>query len=113
MAKIDGIDRKLSVGLAIGGFPPYPWISREVCPEGTRSQDFTPAFGLLMEIVSYGQALDESQMGVVLPSLVMPLNNSWGISAGIFESDEGLIRLEWDAANPIAPPDPDAARSPR
>ncbi len=111
MAKIDGIDRKLSVGLAIGGFAPYPWIARIVCPEGTQSHDFTPAFGLLMEIVSYGQPLDESQTGMVLPSLVMPLNNSWGISSGVFESEEGFIRLEWDAANPIAPPDPDAARS--
>lgn len=113
MVKIDGIDRKLSVGLLLGGSPPYPWIMREVCSEGTQTQDFVPTFGLLMEIVQYGQVLDESQAGVTMPSLVMALNSDWGVSSGVFESDRGLIRLEWDAANPSSPPDPDAARSPR
>jgi hypothetical protein len=113
MVKIDGIDRKLSVGLALGLFPPSPWKQRTVCRSGTAITDLAPAFGLLMEIVQYGDPLDESQITVVLPSLVLSLNNAWGISAGVFEDEQGLIRLEWDAANPTSPPDPDAARSPR
>jgi len=113
MVKIDGVDRKLSLGLGLGAFPPLPWKVRVVCPSGDATNDLAPAFGLLMEIVEYGQPMDESLPGVVLPSLVLPLNAAWGISAGVFEGDEGLVRLEWDAANPTSPPDPDAARSAR
>lgn len=113
-------------------FPPHPFISRVDCEAWTdQDGNFHPAttsdtdFGVTLGELHGGDTFPDPGEDPLRPDVPlnaiqidMPRdgmgNSTFRIPAGVIEGlVAGVMRLEWTAVNPVFPPDPQAARSPR
>lgn len=113
--KVDTVTNTGAIGLALGAAT-SPYTMTIVCPpEGSTSEDFMVALGLLDGVQGFHSPNpDPNDPEVPLPAVNITFGPDYTIPARDFVDNNASplqIQLSWSDVVPFAPPDPGAARS--